>query len=207
MKISTAAPIGALALLFACASSQQESDAPSSTQPSEPQPDAELVGETDEGTAAAPGSGEGPRHVEVEVASRSGSALVGMAELTEVAEGLKVVVRVDQIEPGLHGVHIHEKADCSAEDASSAGDHFNPEGHDHGLPTVADQRHLGDLGNMGATAPDGKGLLEIVVPGANLKPDDPHSFLNRALVIHADEDTGAQPSGGAGARVGCAEIR
>jgi len=143
--------------------------------------------------------------LEVAIEAKSGSGLTGKAELTEVDNGVKVVVDVKHIEPGFHGVHIHEIADCSAPDASSAGEHFNPEGHPHALPSD-ERKHLGDLGNLVAVGPDGQGRLEVVVPGATLEAGGSLSLLNRALVVHADRDTGEQPSGGSGARVGCAEL-
>ena len=143
--------------------------------------------------------------LEVPIAGKNGSSMTGKAELTEVSEGVKVVVDVKHITPGIHGVHIHEVADCSAEDASTAGEHFNPEGHPHALPDD-ERRHLGDLGNLVAVGQDGEGRLEVVVPGATLEPGSPRSLLNRALVVHADRDTGEQPSGDSGARLGCAEL-
>jgi Cu-Zn family superoxide dismutase len=101
-------------------------------------------------------------------------------------------------------VHVHRIGDCSAPDASSAGPHFNPEGHEHALPP-RDARHLGDLGNMLVRA-DGTGRLEIVVEGATLERDDPHSLLNRAIIFHAEQDTGEGESGEAGGRLACGEI-
>lgn len=189
-----------------CAATHANGESPKNTPAQEVGGDtSSTVPASDESRDSVSAASEVPDPIHVAIEGRSGSAMVGIAELSEVDGGVKVVVRVDDIEPGLHGVHIHETPDCSAADASSAGGHFNPTGHDHGLPT-ADARHLGDLGNMGAVAPDGKGVLEVVVPGATLAPDDANSFLNRALIVHADEDTGVQPSGNSGERVGCAEL-
>jgi len=75
----------------------------------------------------------------------------------------------------------------------------------HALPTGT-PRHLGDLGNI-TISPDGKGTLDIVAPGANLKEGDPNSFLGRAIIVHEKQDDGAQPTGNAGGRIGCAEIK
>jgi len=139
----------------------------------------------------------------IEIAPRSDAKLTGTASFDPVDEGLRVVVRVVDAPPGEHGVHIHQVGDCSAPDASSAGEHFNPDENQHGRPPGT--RHLGDFGNM-AVAEDGTGSLETVVLGANLEPDNAHSFLGRAIVVHASPDDGSQPSGNSGARIGCGVI-
>lgn len=146
-----------------------------------------------------------PRSVEVKLEPKSGSSLSGTATFTPVDGGVKVTLHLAGVEPGDHGAHVHEIGDCGAPDAASAGGHFNPLGHDHGLPTV-DQRHLGDLGNI-AIGADGKGTHEITIPGANLRDSDPNSFLGRAIIVHAGKDDGGQPVGNAGARIGCGVIR
>ena len=145
-----------------------------------------------------------PKTVTVTVRATSGSKLTGTATLTEVADGVKVVLSVAHVAPGDHGAHIHEKGDCSAADGTSAGGHLNPAGNPHALPPTT-PRHLGDLGNITVGA-DGKGTLEIVAPGANLEEGSPNSFLHRAIIIHAKKDDGGQPTGNAGARIGCGEI-
>lgn len=139
----------------------------------------------------------------VPIEARSGSKLAGTATLVEVDGGVRVTVNVKSAPPGKVGCHIHEKDDCSAPDAASAGGHFNPSGHAHGLPDG--ERHLGDLGNI-EVAPDGAGSLEITIQGANLKPTDPNSFVGRAVIVHAKPDDGGQPTGNAGGRIGCGVI-
>lgn len=181
------------------------------TPPAEPPPAPEPATEPAEPAPAEPateepGAAEQPAApLEVQIVARSKSKLTGTATFEETEGGVKVTVRLSNAPPGLHGAHIHEKADCSADDASSAGDHFNPGGHPHGRPPE-EKRHLGDLGNI-EVDPGGKGVLEIVIPGANLKPGDPSSFLDRAVIVHEKEDVGSQPAGGAGARIGCGEIK
>ena len=138
------------------------------------------------------------------IEAKSGSSLSGNVAMKEAEGGVEVTVNVEGAPPGMHGVHVHEIGDCSAEDAKSAGDHFNPLGHQHGLPK-AEQKHLGDLGNM-MVGEDGTGQLTVTATGANLNEADERSFRGRALIVHEKEDTGAQPSGDAGGRIGCAVL-
>ncbi len=47
---------------------------------------------------------------------------VGTAQFTEDAGKVNVGVQARELEPGEHGIHIHEKGDCSSSDFKSAGD-------------------------------------------------------------------------------------
>ncbi|MGF1509702.1 MAG: superoxide dismutase family protein [Myxococcota bacterium] len=159
---------------------------------------------TAEKAAAQAEKATGPRTVSVEIQGKSGSELSGTASLTEQENGVKVTVDLKNAPAGMHGLHIHQKADCSADDGTSAGGHFSPTDAQHGLPTEQ-RKHLGDLGNI-EVAEDGTGRKEITVEGANLEPSDPRSFLGRSVIVHAQKDDGGQPTGNAGARIGCGEI-
>lgn len=168
-------------------------DMTSSTQKAEPMGSAQ----------SAPSDGGSPVMVTIE--PRSGSKLEGKAYLAATDSGVKVTVDVANAPPGPHAAHIHQTADCSDKEAKSAGDHFNPMMHEHGLPP-SEMRHLGDLGNLEVNN-EGKGHLEITIAGANLKRGDKMSFLERAVVIHEKVDNGGQPAGNAGKRIGCGEIK
>ncbi|MEO7330563.1 MAG: superoxide dismutase family protein [Minicystis sp.] len=144
-----------------------------------------------------------PSSVEVTIEARSSSKLKGTATFTGVADGVKVSIKVSGAPPGKVATHVHETGDCSAPDGKSAGGHFNPGAHAHGLPEG--ERHLGDLGNIDIAA-DGTGTLEITVKGANLKPGDATSYLGRAIIVHEKKDDGGQPTGNAGGRIGCGVI-
>jgi Cu-Zn family superoxide dismutase len=103
-----------------------------------------------------------------------------------------------------HGIHIHQRGDCSARDGSSAGDHFNPTSSQHGGPS-ATQHHGGDLGNITA---DAKGEVYTsfdIDDGAFGTGDD--SIIGRGVVVHADrDDLNTQPAGNSGARIACGAI-
>lgn len=196
-------------LLAACGASQQsaepaasppaaepvlEEPAPTEPPPPEPSP-----------APAAESAPAAPKTIEVALQAKSGSKLSGKVVLTETPEGVKVVLSVENVKPGDHGAHIHEKGDCSAPDGASAGGHYNPTSHPHALPANS-PRHLGDLGNI-TVGKDGKGTLEIVAAGANLKDGDASSFVGRSVIVHEKKDDGGQPTGNAGGRIGCAEIK
>lgn len=71
--------------------------------------------------------GSPARNVTLE--SRSGSSVTGTLRLRDGAAGLRIQGEVRGLQPNTeHGFHIHEKGDCSAADATSAGPHFNPAG-------------------------------------------------------------------------------
>ncbi len=54
------------------------------------------------------------------------------------------------LEPGMHAIHIHEKADCSSPDGKSAGGHWNPTFSQHGKWGDDTGYHKGDIGNFEA---------------------------------------------------------
>src|SRR5690606_8692893 len=61
------------------------------------------------------------------LAPASGSLVSGRLMLSPMAGGLHLKGEIGGLKPGgTHAIHIHEKGDCSAADASSAGGHFNP---------------------------------------------------------------------------------
>src|SRR5437764_14348222 len=79
--------------------------------------------------------------------SKSGSQVTGTVTFMKMGDQVHVTADIAGLKPGKHGFHIHEKGDCSAPDAASAGAHFNPTQHKHGWPDSAD-RHEGDIGNI-----------------------------------------------------------
>src|SRR5712672_1782476 len=78
---------------------------------------------------------------------KSGSQVTGTVTFTKTGDEVHVVADFQNLKPGKHGFHIHEKGDCSAPDAMSAGPHFNPASNPHAGP-LDQARHNGDLGNI-----------------------------------------------------------
>jgi superoxide dismutase, Cu-Zn family len=143
------------------------------------------------------------------IQAAEGANIAGNAWFTDDGDGVKIVVDVQGAPVGDKGIHIHEKGDCSNIRGESMGSHFSPEVHQHGMPgMMKDDIHLGDLGNI-KIKDDGTGKKEITVDKANLKDGDARSLLGKSIVIHQDEDKGAdqQPSGGSGTPIACGVIQ
>jgi superoxide dismutase, Cu-Zn family len=133
----------------------------------------------------------------------AGNSAAGKVTFTQQAKGVLVEANVTGLKPGMHGFHIHEKGDCSAPDAMSAGGHFNPTGSTHGGTT--DPRHAGDLGNITADA-NGNAQLKLEVGGITVDTG-PNGIVGRSMIVHADpDDLKTQPTGNSGKRVACGMI-
>ncbi|MEO8844634.1 MAG: superoxide dismutase family protein [Kofleriaceae bacterium] len=146
-----------------------------------------------------------PKHA---TATMTGTAkfktVKGTVEFKETDNGIEVTANIEGLKKGVHGFHIHEKGDCSAPDAKSAGGHFNPGNHKHGGPEAA-EHHEGDLGNITAEK-DGHGTATLTIKGVTLGEGDT-SIVGKGFIIHAKaDDLKSQPVGNAGDRVACGVI-
>ena len=137
---------------------------------------------------------------------RSDSQVRGTVSFTETEQGgLAVKVDLSGVPEGIHGFHVHEKGDCSAPDATSAGPHFNPHNMPHAGPADV-QRHAGDLGNVVAPA-SGVVKNEFVITGISLAAGTPENILGRGVILHAKrDDLTSQPTGDAGGRIACGVV-
>src|SRR5690625_6068915 len=62
-----------------------------------------------------------------------GGDMVGTATFIEQEDGVKVKVKVEGLDPGYHGAHVHEFPFCAGPDFTCAGTHFNHEGIKNGF--------------------------------------------------------------------------
>ncbi|KAK3907898.1 Copper chaperone for superoxide dismutase [Frankliniella fusca] len=107
----------------------------------------------------------------------------GVVRLTQIDETSCIIDgTIDGLQPGKHGLHVHECGDIS-NGCESVGEHFNPHGVNHGSPENDQMhRHAGDLGNVEAGA-DGRAVFRIVDP--ILKVWD---IIGRSIVVTDSED-------------------
>jgi len=133
---------------------------------------------------------------------------IGLATLTEQAEGVQIEIAAKGLPPGPKGLHIHEVAKCDPPDFASAGAHFNPTGKKHGRLNP-EGSHAGDLPNL-VVAADGTASLDAITRAATLRSGVPGSLFGEggtSLVIHAQaDDEKTDPTGNSGARIACGVI-
>lgn len=140
-----------------------------------------------------------------ELAPTKGNTAKGTVSFTSRGDRLLVVADVSGLSPGGHGFHIHEKGDCSADDATSAGGHFNPLGKPHADPASHD-RHAGDMPMLMADA-SGNARLNTEIDLATIGGGST-DIVGRSVIVHKDaDDFKTQPTGNSGARVACGVIR
>jgi Cu-Zn family superoxide dismutase len=133
---------------------------------------------------------------------------VGHAVLTRQRGGIRILLDVTGLPPGVKAVHIHEAGRCEAPSFESAGAHFNPTKAEHGLANPRGP-HAGDLPNLTVDA-EGRGHLEVTAKRVSLAPKAAESLLDAdgsALVVHerADDDR-TDPAGDSGSRLACGVI-
>lgn len=179
---------GALALAVVLSACAQEADETPDT----------IDGRTPETTHEEAGR----KMAAYDIANAAGET-VGRVELLDGAGGLLLKVEVGGLEPGEHGLHVHETGQCEPPFAS-AGGHYSPAGRSHGLLSGGGP-HAGDLPNLVVGAEATTTIAHAWADGlsvAELTRDD-----GSALVIHAGpDDYRTDPAGAAGDRVVCAAI-
>ncbi len=124
--------------------------------------------------------------------------LRGYARFYQRVDGVLVVVNVtglpSQNKKGFFGLHIHEGRVCDGEGFAGTGGHFNTAKLEHPL-------HEGDLPPLMSYS--GKAYMAVITDRFMIR-----DIVGRTLVIHSDrDDFTTQPSGNAGTKIACGEIR
>jgi superoxide dismutase, Cu-Zn family len=130
-----------------------------------------------------------------------GSQVRGTVSFDERADGVQVTYNLLGLPPDSdHALQVHERGDCNAADASSAGAVFAPAAD----RLKAGARVEGDLGNIHADS-NGVAAGFIVAPDVSL--DGVRSVIQRAVLLHRDAiDPYAWPQRGTGPALACGVI-
>jgi len=96
---------------------------------------------------------------------------------------LSITGTISGLNPGKHGMHVHELGDVSG-GCESAKDHFNPTNLIHG-DKMNTTRHVGDFGNVEA-GPDG--VAQVNIQDSLARLSGPNSIIGRTLIVHVGED-------------------
>ena len=137
--------------------------------------------------------------------------VIGQVTVTSAPRGVILRVQAKGLPPGWHGMHFHEKADCSDPAFKASGGHIHAKDPAvHGMLN-ADFNDAGDLPNLYVNT-DGSATVELYSSLVALNRDGARPALldgdGSALVIHANpDDYKSQPVGGAGDRIACAAIQ
>ena len=135
----------------------------------------------------------------------TGNQASGTVSFAQYRDKVRVSGEITGLVPNSqHGFHVHEKGDCSAPDASSAGGHFNPlkKAHGHAVPGG---RHAGDMPNL-RTDGSGRATFSFDLRGMSVAEGET-SVVGKSVIVHAKpDDYRSQPSGDSGARLACGVI-
>ncbi|MHC9083666.1 superoxide dismutase family protein [Luteimonas sp. RIT-PG2_3] len=200
LKPLAALLVPAFLALAACTPSAPE--APAATDPQPAQPAVDAV----DAAAAQPAPAASTATASVTLAPTQGNQTAGTLQLAVVDGAVVVTGDVTGLKPGSqHGFHLHEKGDCSAPDATSAGGHFNPASSNHGRVGQG-AHHGGDSDNLVAND-QGVATVNARFEGVTIGDGAATDVVGKGVIVHADaDDYVTQPTGNAGARLACGVI-
>jgi Cu-Zn family superoxide dismutase len=129
----------------------------------------------------------------------------GLATFDASPHGVLIGIHFGSLPPGVHGMHLHAKGDCSDAGFQSAGPHVHTGAPGaHGLLNPKGPE-AGDLPNL-IVGEDGRAQVQLFTSLIRLP-----ALLDAdgaAIVVHAGpDDHVSQPIGGSGARIACGVIK
>lgn len=158
--------------------------------------------------AEAPAQAPGAPTAHATLRPTKGNKATGELMLTAEGSSVHVSGQLTGLKPGTeHAIHVHETGDCSAPDASSAGEHFNPTSRPHGHPDTPNEHHAGDMYNVHADE-QGTAMVENRASDATVGDGAAGDVVGKSVVLHAKpDDYTTQPSGSSGDRIACGVIQ
>lgn len=147
------------------------------------------------------------KQISIRLEAKSGSQSQGKVAFIEQNGTVTMEAVIIGLEPGTHAIHLHEKADCSAEDGTSSGGHWNPTFEPHGAWGAEEGYHKGDIGNFEVDE-TGTGNINFSTDQWCIGcGDEKKDILGKAVIVHkGSDDFTTQPTGNAGARVSCGGV-
>jgi len=137
----------------------------------------------------------------------SNGRVVGSAVFLQQGDGVRILLDLKGVEPGIKAVHIHAVGRCDAPTFESAGPHFNPKKAEHGAENPRGP-HAGDLPNITVEA-NGLGHLEVTNSRVTLNAgaDSLLDAGGTSIVVHeGPDDMRTDPAGNSGRRIACGVI-
>jgi Cu-Zn family superoxide dismutase len=132
---------------------------------------------------------------------------VGDVDLLQTPKGVLIKLQIKGLPAGEHAFHFHAVGKCDAP-FESAGPHFNPGNHKHGL--LSGEGHAGDMPNLHVPQ-SGELSVEVLNAAVSLEQGKPNSLFDgdgSTLVIHAKaDDHKTDPAGNSGDRIACGVIQ
>jgi len=145
--------------------------------------------------------GQQDKRATAQLSPTMGNQVRGTVSFVERSDGVQVSYNVAGLPPNSdHALQVHERGDCNAADASSAGPVFAPAS----ARLKPGARVEGDLGNIRADS-NGVATGFIVAPDVSL--DGVRSVIQRAVLLHHDPiDPYAYPQRATGLALACGVI-
>ena len=132
----------------------------------------------------------------------------GTVEFLQKSKYLLIKYKIENLEDGNHGFHIHKCGDLT-KGCISACEHFNPYNNNHGSLTSINS-HAGDLGNIKSFNKISEGIIKT---NKISLVDETTNIIGRMIIVHKDEDDLGKgnnkeslKTGNAGARLACGVI-
>lgn len=132
---------------------------------------------------------------------------VGSVAMIQTPAGVLLKLAIKGLPAGEHAFHIHAVGKCEAPKFESAGGHFNPDNHKHGM--MSGPGHAGDMPNLHILQ-SGELQVDVMNTAITLEKGKPNSVFDAdgsSIVIHDKaDDYKSDPAGNAGDRIACGVI-